>query len=153
MRNPLPGRDKCRTLLGSMKIKQTILAVALMIATVGGSMTTVSPALAAQCGTTSDNKPVQTSIIDCQADNKSGKVSDNAIWKLLLMTLNIMAAGVGILAVAGISYAAVLYVTAADSAEQVKKSKTMITNVVIGIIAFALMYALLNFLIPGGVFA
>lgn len=151
MRNPLPGRDKCRTLLGSMKTKQTLLVVSAIVASLWGAMTVVPIANA-----TPSCNGTPTAIVDCGGtadDNKSGKVSDNAIWKLLVMTLRIMAAGVGILAVAGISYAAVLYVTAADSAEQIKKSKTMITNVVIGIIAFALMYAFLNFLIPGGVFA
>jgi hypothetical protein len=59
---------------------------------------------------------------------------------------------VGVLGVAGIVYGAVLYTTAADKAEQTKKAIGIITNVVIGIIAYALMYLVLNFLIPGGIF-
>jgi hypothetical protein len=63
-----------------------------------------------------------------------------------------MTAGVGVLAVLGVVWAAVLYTTADDRADQVKKAKDMIWNVVFGLIAFGLMYALLNFLIPGGIF-
>ena len=36
--------------------------------------------------------------------------------------------------------------------EQIKKATTVFTNVVIGIICFAAMWAFLNFIIPGGVF-
>jgi archaellum component FlaF (FlaF/FlaG flagellin family) len=63
-----------------------------------------------------------------------------------------MTAGVAILAIIGIIYAAVLYTSAGPNQEQVKKAKDMLRNVVIGIIAFALMAALLQWLVPGGVF-
>lgn len=93
-----------------------------------------------------------TAIIKCDADN-SGEVQNNGIWAILLIVINIMTAGVGVLAVAGIVYGSILYTTAGDKADQVKKAIDVITNVVIGLIAFALMWAGLNFLIPGGVFA
>jgi hypothetical protein len=70
----------------------------------------------------------------------------------LILVINILTAGVGIAAIGGIVYGAVLYTTAGGSQEQVKKAISIITNVVIGIVAYALMWALLNFLIPGGVF-
>jgi hypothetical protein len=79
-------------------------------------------------------------------------VSSSGIWGVLLFVLKIMTAGVGVLAVLGVVWAAVLYTTADDRADQVKKAKDMIWNVVFGLIAFGLMYALLNFLIPGGIF-
>lgn len=95
---------------------------------------------------------VETAIIKCDAQN-SGDVSDNGIWALLLIAINIMTAGVGVLAVAGIVYGSIMYTTAEDKADQVKKATDIITNVVIGLVVFALMWAGLNFLIPGGVFA
>lgn len=79
-------------------------------------------------------------------------VSSSGIWGVLLFALKVMTAGVGVLAVLGVVWAAVLYTTADDRADQVKKAKDMIWNVVIGVVAFGLMYALLNFLIPGGIF-
>lgn len=96
---------------------------------------------------------VDTAIIQCDEDNKGEDVENNAIWALLMMVINIMTAGIGILAVAGIVYGAVLYTTAEDKADQVKKATGIITNVVIGLIMYALMWAGLNFIIPGGVFA
>ena len=107
-----------------------------------------SPVLAAECGSAT------TSIISCKADKTTtdGKVENNAIWKLLIMVLNIMIAGVGVLAVAGIVWGSVLYASAGDRPEQTKKAKEIIFNVVLGLLAFGLMYSVLNFLIPGGVF-
>lgn len=96
---------------------------------------------------------VKTAVIKCDATNESKDVSDNGIWALLIMTLNIMTAGVGILAVGGIVYGSILYATAEDKADQVKKAQGIITNVVIGLILFAFMWAGLNFIVPGGVFA
>ena len=95
---------------------------------------------------------VETAIIKCDAKN-SGGVTDNGIWALLLIAINIMTAGVGVLAVGGIVYGSILYTTAEDKADQVKKATDIITNVIIGLVAFALMWAGLNFLVPGGVFA
>jgi len=78
--------------------------------------------------------------------------SSNGVWGLLLLVINILTAGVGLAAVGGIIYGSILYTSAGGSQEQVKKAMGIITNVVIGIIAYALMFAFLNFLIPGGLF-
>lgn len=94
---------------------------------------------------------VETAIIKCSQSN-SGDIEDNGVWGLLMLVLKILTAGVGIVAVGGIVYGAILYTTAEDKADQVKKATDIITNVVIGLIAFALMWALLNFIVPGGVF-
>lgn len=94
---------------------------------------------------------VETAIIKCGATN-SGDTKDNGIWALLLIALNILTAGVGIVAVGGIVYGSILYTTAEDKADQVKKAIDIITNVIIGLVLFALMYAGLNFIVPGGVF-
>ena len=60
--------------------------------------------------------------------------------------------GVGIVAVGGIVYGAILYASAADNQAQVTKALEVIRNVVIGLVAYALMYVLIEFLIPGGLF-
>lgn len=133
-----------------MKIKQTLLVLPALIASLWGVM-----ALAPVTYATQNCNGVSTAIVECggsKDDNSNGNVRDNAIWKLLILVLNIMLAGVGVLAVAGVVWAGFLYVTAADSAEQVKKAKGIISNVVIGLITFGLMYSGLNWLIPGGVF-
>lgn len=88
--------------------------------------------------------------INCKDD---GTLQNNGIWQLLLLLINILTAGVGVLAVGGIVYGAILYTTAEDKADQVKKATDIITNVIIGLVLFALMWAGLNYLVPGGVFA
>lgn len=100
---------------------------------------------AAECG------GVQTSVISCSQTGKGGE-KNSGLWGILLLAINILTAGVGVAALAGIVYGAILYTSSGGSQEQVKKAMTIFTNVVIGVVAFAGMWALLNFLIPGGVF-
>lgn len=145
-----------------MKIKQIVLSIGLAIAIVAPVFTIANHELvrAASCGTTKnavgEDVPIETSIIGgdicAGVDNSSDNVENNAIWKILTWVVNIMVAGVGILAVAGIVYGSILYTTAGGSQEQVKKAMGIFTNTAIGVIAFALMYVLLQWLIPGGVF-
>ncbi len=97
---------------------------------------------------------VKTSIISgdlCGESDSSGE--SGTVYKLLIGALNILTAGIGIAAVGGIGYGALLYTTAESKPDQTKKAIGIITNVVIGIAAYALMYVFLNFLIPGGVFS
>ena len=91
-----------------------------------------------------------TALISC--DDNDGTVEGSGVWSLLLIAINILTAGVGVLALAGIVYGAVLYTSAGGSQEQVKKAMGIFTNVAIGVIAFAAMFSLLNWLVPGGVF-
>ena len=95
---------------------------------------------------------VDTGIIGCTQDGTGNDVKNSGLWGILLLAINILTAGVGVVALGGIVYGSVLYTSAGGSQEQVKKAMGIFTNVVIGVIAFAGMWALLNFLIPGGVF-
>lgn len=91
----------------------------------------------------------------CDSAKSSGSSKDaknSGIWKLLLFVLQIMTGGVILLAIAGVVYGSVLYTSAGGNQEQVKKARTVITNVVIGVLLFVLMFGLANWLIPGGVF-
>jgi amino acid transporter len=130
-----------------MNIKQKILILVFaLVASVGLTSLVVSPTYADCAG-------VKTSIIDCtQPGGNNADVTQSGIWGILLLVLNILTAGVGIAAVGGIVYASVLYTTASDSADQTKKAKTIIRDVIVGLIAYAGMYLLLNFLVPGGIF-
>jgi len=76
----------------------------------------------------------------------------SGVMGLLGLVLDIMSAGVGIVAVGGIAYGALLYTTAGGSQEQVKKAIGIIQNVIIGLVAYVSLYAFLQFLLPGGIF-
>lgn len=96
---------------------------------------------------------VKTSIIGGELCGESDSAGESGtVYKLLIGALNILTAGIGIAAVGGIAYGALLYTTAENKPDQTKKAIGIITNVVIGLVSYALMYLLLNFLIPGGIF-
>lgn len=81
-----------------------------------------------------------------------GKVQGTGVYELLKFVLQILTAGIGIVAVGSIVYAGILYASAGDNQQQVQNAKNNIKNVAIGIVAFGLMFIALNWLIPGGVF-
>lgn len=89
-----------------------------------------------------------TSIINCD----SGTEGDAAVLNVLGLTVKIFTVAVGVLAVVGIIIAGVQYLTARDSEEQVRKAKKRLVQVIIGIIAYVLLFGIANFLIPGGFF-
>lgn len=131
-----------------MNIKQTqLLSILLPAFIIAASISLLfsTNAFAAACG------GVETSIIAC--DEPGGQqIEDTGLWGILLLVINIFTAGIGIAAVAGVVYGSILYTSAGGSQEQVKKAMGVFTNVAIGVIAYAGMYALLNFIIPGGLF-
>lgn len=130
-----------------MKIKQTARLFVAAFALFGIFATTPVYAQTSECG------GAKTALIQCDAKNASDDITDNGIWQVLLMVINILTAGVGLAGVGGIIYGAILYTTAEDKAAQVKQATDIIRNVVIGLVAFGLMWAGLNFIIPGGVFS
>jgi hypothetical protein len=93
-----------------------------------------------------------TAIIQCSNVKEDGGVENTGLWSILILAINVLTAGVGVIALAGIVYGSILYTSAGGNQEQVKKAMGVFSNVVIGVIAFAGMWALLNFLVPGGVF-
>lgn len=127
-----------------MNIKQKVI-VAVITMFAGVAFT--APMALADCG------GAKTAIINCSQGSEGENAKDNGIWGLLIIALNILTASVGIAAVGGIVYGSILYTTAADSSEQTKKAIEIIRNVVLGLVAYGLMYIGLNFLIPGGIFA
>lgn len=152
--------------IDSMKIKQTIMVISVFFGLIAYMVLPSTTAAAVEkCA------GVTTSIIKCnppcatnngqfveKVDNKcpSGSkedVNSSGVFGLLKLVINIMTTGIGILAVGGIVYGSILYTSAGGSSEQTKKAIGIITNVVIGLLAYALMYAITNFLIPGGLFS
>lgn len=86
----------------------------------------------------------------CNAAKEKNPQSSGVIL-LLRFVLNILTAGIGIVAVAAFVYAGILYSSAGDNANQVSKAKTIMTDTAIGIVAFGLLYLALKWLLPGDV--
>lgn len=74
--------------------------------------------------------------------------SDLDIKGLLILILSILVYGLGAAAVIGVIWAGVLYLTARDNEQQVAKAKTRLFEVVIGVVAWAVLFSVLNWLIP-----
>lgn len=126
----------------STKMKKFITAL-LLITTLSAGVV-VQPAMAGKCGN------VETSVnFNCKTSDKAG---ENTITALLLTVINFMAIGVGIAVVGGIVWGSLWYITANGNASQAQQGITIIFNSVAGLVLFIFMWALVNFLVPGGVF-
>lgn len=68
---------------------------------------------------------------------------------VVLVVVNILSVLVGIVGVIGIVIVGIQYLTAGGNEEQTRKAKRRLFEIVIGLIAFVLMSALLNWLLPG----
>ena len=131
-----------------MNIKQTVqkffvAAMLVMTFAVVAAPTAVLAEL--ECG------GVDTSIISCPQTGE-GTIENTGLWGVLIVAINILTGLVAVAALGGIVWGSILYTSAGGNAEQTKKAMGIITNVVIGIIAYGLMFVGLNFLVPGGVF-
>lgn len=128
------------------KIIVTILAIVGMWGTI-----LVQPVMVAQAEGEDEGKKcggVSTSIIECDSEDKEG----GAIFDLLAIVVNIFTFGVGIAATIGLVISGYQYMTARDNPGQIQKAKTRIVEIIIGLAVYALMWGVLNFLLPGGVF-
>lgn len=125
-----------------MKKLKMISRIMMMGVFVFGLVTIVlsfSQPVFADCG------GVQTSIINCnETDAKSG------IFAILGMVLNILTFGVGIAATAGFIFCGYQYMTSKNEPAVIAKIKTRILNIVIGLLAYAMFWAIIALLLPGG---
>lgn len=115
----------------------TILSVAALL---------IFPAVsfAASCGKDKDGKPIQTSI------NYGCSGTGDGITQIALVAINFLAIGVGIAVVGGIVFGGIRYASANGNAQQAQQGVMVIINAIIGLILFIFMYAIINFLVPGG---
>lgn len=101
------------------------------------------------CGTDAKGQPLETSIdFGCPSSSNGA----NSVTSLLLTIINFLAIGVGIAVVGGIAFGGIRYASANGNASQAQQGITFIVNSVIGLVLFILMYAIINFLVPGGLF-
>ena len=84
-----------------------------------------------------------TSVVSCD-ENEGG------IWHIVNLIIDIFSIGVGILAVVGIMVAGVQYLTSRENQEQARKARTRLSQIVIGIVLYAVLFAGTKWLLPGG---
>lgn len=76
------------------------------------------------------------------------KGQGSGIKNLLVYAVNVLTIGVGVLAAIGIVVSGIQYLTAGGNEEQVRKAKKRLFNIVLGIVAYGLVYAALYWLLP-----
>ena len=72
------------------------------------------------------------------------------IYTVLNLVVDILSIGIGIVGVIGITVAGIQYLTAKGNEQQVTKAKRRIFEIVIGLIAYVVLYAFTQWLLPGG---
>lgn len=91
------------------------------------------------------SETINTSILTtCNTDNGNGE----SVLCLLNLVVDIMTIGIGILGVVGITIVGIQYLTAGGSEEKTRKAKRRMFEIVIGLVAYVLIYALLKWLSP-----
>ena len=102
-----------------------------------------------KCGI--DQVPVGVSINGNNCVDKGTTVETNIIFVWLSGIIKFLTVGVGIAATGGVVYGGFLYLTAQGNASKTKQGVVTIINALIGVLLYALAFAIINFLIPGGV--
>lgn len=133
--------------------------MALAVFAVVGSFMFGSVALAAgvpekiSCTTDDGDPGIKTSIqiIGERCIPAGGSFLDNPIVVTLTAILGLLAGAVGLVVTGGIVYGGFLYMTARGNSSQTQQAITVIVNACIGLLLFIFMFALLNFIVPGGI--
>ena len=95
-----------------------------------------------------DSNAVSTTFFGDFKDDGNGC----GTYMVLNFIIDILAYGIGIAAIIGIAVSGLTYLSANGNQEKLTKSKRRIYEITIGVVAYALLYAGLNFLLPGGKF-
>ena len=107
----------------------------------------VSPVFATCTKSQLKNGCVSTSILGekgCSCDSGNG----DSVLHILNLVVDIMTIGIGVLGVIGISITGIQYLTAGGSEEKTRKAKRRMFEIVIGLVAYVLIYAFLKWLMP-----
>lgn len=88
----------------------------------------------------------------CKDANSEAGDKTNPVIVIILTIVNFVAFGVSVAVVGGIIYGGILYTSARDNSGQTQKAIEIITNSVVGLIAFFALWAVINFIVPGGLF-
>lgn len=74
--------------------------------------------------------------------------SGSEVMRILNLVVTIMTIGIGILAVIGITVVGVQYLTAGGNEEQTRKAKRRMFEIILGLVVYAVTFAMLSWLIP-----
>ncbi|HSX34594.1 MAG TPA: hypothetical protein VLF62_03035 [Candidatus Saccharimonadales bacterium] len=96
--------------------------------------------------------PTWASAASLKVCASSGDACDKFVNKYIGPFILLFTASIGVLAVISYVVAAIQYSSAGDDPGAVNKAKDRAFKTTIGLIAYLLLFAFLNYLIPGGLF-
>lgn len=111
-----------------------------------GSNTDAPTAANPNGGTSGD---AATGRFECTGD---ACVNDNPITEFLFVVINILSGLIGIIVVIVIIMAGIQYTTSGGNPQQAAQAKKRIINAITALVAFFFLFAILQWLIPGGIF-
>lgn len=88
----------------------------------------------------------------CPGTNRSTNSTTCFLDKYVNPTIQLLSAAVGLVAVVAIIIGAIEYITSGGDPQRAASGRNHITNALLGLFAFAFLYAFLQFLLPGGLF-
>jgi hypothetical protein len=91
------------------------------------------------------------STTDICGNGADAAACDNFVNKYINPFIILLSALVGVVAVISIIMAGIQYASSADDPGTVTKAKQRIFNTIIGLVAYAFLFAFLNYLVPGGI--
>lgn len=124
-----------------MTKRNILVNMILTVAVATGALLVSAPAMAATCG------GAETSIIDC-----GGQTGEQAVYAIIKQVIQILTVGIFMVAVAAVIWGGILYSSSSGSPDGVKRARDVWVNTFIGLLLYAFLVAITNFLIPGGVF-
>ena len=92
---------------------------------------------------------VEAAILTDCAKAEDGSGNGAGVLCILQLVIDIMTIGVGILGVLGITIVGIQYLTAGGSEEKTRKAKRRMFEIMIGLLAYVVIYAVLKWLLPG----
>lgn len=130
-----------------------VITSCLLSLVLGGLLLVAAPhQAAAACGANEIETSFSFGGKKCFPKESQNGGATNPIMIGLVEIFNFLAIGVGVVVTGGIIYGAIRYITSNGNASQSQQGVTVIVNSVIGLLLFIFMYAILNYLVPGGLF-
>ena len=105
---------------------------------------------------TGGNSPSTPDVGSCGGNgyiSSDNKIQDNVIVVCYIKpAIEFLSAGVGVVVIIMLIMGAIQYITSDGSPQAVGAAKKKMINAVLALLAFFLLFAFLNFIVPGGVF-
>lgn len=108
-----------------------------------------------KCGYGPGVEPVSTRFnLGCLGTNPPGDgKSVGPIEDMVYAFVKLLSLGVGLVLIASVIYAGIQYASSSGNPEKTAAAKTRILNAFVGLIFYLLIFALIQWLVPGGLFA